>query len=176
MTDLKLLDDKSVLCLFDTGSNVNIICESVYQNSAYLQSLPVRICPKHRIVNTNAHIETDKFIEVCFKVKDNYIMQTTALIVPDFGNVKFILSSGSMTQLKSIIDMSDLKISVHKKSFLFKTFTHINIKAHDSITLPVKCSLPKHLHEGEFLCRAFRPFIQNLPESFLLNFIKVTVS
>jgi hypothetical protein len=60
MTDLKLLDDKDVLCLFDTGSNVNLICESVYQNSDYLQSLPVRICPKHRIFNTNSHIETDK--------------------------------------------------------------------------------------------------------------------
>jgi hypothetical protein len=172
MTDLKLLDDKPILCLFDTGSNVNLICESVYQNSAYLQSLPIRTCPKHRIFNTNSHIETDKFIEVCFRIKDHYIMQTTALIVPDFGNVKFILSSGSMTQLKSVIDMSDLKISVHKKSFLFKTFTHINIKPHESILLPVKCSLPKHLREGEFLCRAFRPFIQNLPESFLLKFHK----
>jgi hypothetical protein len=99
-------------------------------------------------------------------------MQPTPLIVPDFGNVKFMLSSGSMTQLKSIIDMSDLKISVHKRSFLFKTFTHINIKAHDSIILPVKCSLPKHLRDGEFICRAFRPFIRNLPESFLLKFHK----
>jgi hypothetical protein len=172
MTDLKLLDDMDVLCLFDTGSNVNLICESVYQNSAYLQSLPVRHCPKHRIFNTNSHIETDRFIEICFKVKKDYIMQTTALLVPDFGNVKFILSSGSMTQLQSILDMSELKISIHKRSFLFRTFSHIKIKAHDSVTLPVRCSLPKHLRDSEFVCRAFRPFITNLPDSFILRFFK----
>jgi hypothetical protein len=172
MTELKLLDDTDVLCLFDTGSNVNLISETVYQNSPYLQSLPVRNCPKQKIFNTSSPIETDRFIEICFKIKDDYIMQTTALIVPDFGNVKFILSSGSMTQLKSIINMSDLKITVHKKSFLFRTFTHVKLKAHSSIVLPVKCSLPKHLRDGEFLCRAFRPFIKNLPESFILKFTK----
>ena len=172
MTELKLLDDTEVLCLFDTGSNVNLISESVYQNSPYLQSLPVRKCAKQKIFNTSSPIETDRFLEICFKVKGDYIMQTTALLVPDFGNCKFILSSGSMTQLKSVINMSELKITVHKKSFLFRTFTHVKLKAHSSIVLPVKCSLPKHLRNGEFLCRAFRPFIKNLPDTFILKFTK----
>jgi hypothetical protein len=174
MTDLKLLDNSDVLCLFDTGSNVNLLCESIYENSAYLQSLPIRNCRMHKIFNTNSHIETNRFIEICFRVKDKYILQTTALLVPDFGNVKFILSSGSMTQLKSIINMSDFKISVHKKSFLFKTFSHVRIKAHDSMILPIKCSLPRHLRDGEFICLSFRPFVKNLPDSFIVKFTRGT--
>ncbi len=29
----------------------------------------------------------NKFIEICFRVKDDYILHTTAIVVPDFGSV-----------------------------------------------------------------------------------------
>ncbi len=36
------------------------------------------------------------FIELCFRVKDDHILHTTALVVPDFGSVKFLLSISNM--------------------------------------------------------------------------------
>ncbi len=47
----------------------------------------------------------NKFIELCFRVKDDYILHTTALMVPDFGSVKFLLSFSSMNQLNSMVDV-----------------------------------------------------------------------
>ncbi len=46
MTELLLLDNTKVLCLFDTDSNVNLLSESVIKSSAYLSSLPVLDCPR----------------------------------------------------------------------------------------------------------------------------------
>ncbi len=89
MTELLLLENTKVLCLFDTGSNVNLISESVVKSSTYLSSLPLMDCPEHTIRNTTDHMKTNKFIELCFRVKDDYILHITALVVPDFGSVKF---------------------------------------------------------------------------------------
>ncbi len=47
---------------------------------------------RHRIQSTTGETVANKFIELCFRLKDEYILHTTALIVPDFGSVKFILS------------------------------------------------------------------------------------
>ncbi len=57
----------------------------------------------------------NKFIELCFKVKDDYILYTTALVVSEFGSVKFLLSISSMNQLNSMIDVLSRQISICKK-------------------------------------------------------------
>ncbi len=49
MTELLLLDNTKGLCLFDTGSNVNLISESVIKSSEYLSSLPILDCPDYTI-------------------------------------------------------------------------------------------------------------------------------
>ncbi len=108
MTELLLQDNTQVLSLFDTGSNVDLISESVLKSSEYLSSLPIRNCPEYRIRNTSGEMVANKFIEFCFRVKDNYILHTTALLVPDFGSVKFLLSISSMNQLNSVVDVSHL--------------------------------------------------------------------
>ncbi len=41
MTEHLLLDNTKVLCLFDTGSKVNLISEFVIKSSEYLSSLPI---------------------------------------------------------------------------------------------------------------------------------------
>ncbi len=46
----------------------------------------------------------NKFIELCFRVKDEYILHTTTLLVPDYGLVKFLLSISSINQPNSMID------------------------------------------------------------------------
>ncbi len=51
MTELLLLDNTKELCLFDTGSNVNLISESVIKSSDYLSSLPILDCPDYTIRN-----------------------------------------------------------------------------------------------------------------------------
>ncbi len=106
MTELLLLDNTKVLCLFNTGSNVNLISESVIKSSKYLSSLPLMDCPEHTIRNTTCHVKTNKFIELCLRIKDDYILHITALVVPDFGSVKFLLSISSMDHLNSVIDVS----------------------------------------------------------------------
>ncbi len=78
MTELLLLDNTKVLCLFDTGSNVNIISESVIQSSEYLSSIPILDYPDYTIRNTTSEINANKFIELCFRVKDDFILTTTA--------------------------------------------------------------------------------------------------
>ncbi len=57
----------------------------------------------------------NKFIELCFRVKDDYILYTTALVVSEFGSVKFLLSISSMNQLNSMIDVLSRQISICKK-------------------------------------------------------------
>ncbi len=52
MTELLLLNNTKVLCLIDTGSNVNLISESVIKGSEYLSSLPILDCPDYTIRNT----------------------------------------------------------------------------------------------------------------------------
>ncbi len=53
-------------------------------------------CPNYTINNISSTLIANKFIELSFKVKDNYYVNTTVLIVPEFENVKFLLSSESM--------------------------------------------------------------------------------
>ncbi len=106
MTELLLLDRTKVLCLFDTGSNVKLISESVIKSSEYLSSLPVLDCLDYTIQNTTGEIKANKFIELCFRVRNDYMLHTTALVVPDFGSVKFLLSISSLNHLNSVIDVS----------------------------------------------------------------------
>ncbi len=172
MTELLLLDNTKVLCLFDTGSNVNLISESVIQSSEHISSIPILDSPDYTIRNTTGEINANKFIELCFRVKDDFILTTTVLVVPDFGSVKFLLSISSMNHLNSVIDVSARQISIHKKSFVFKTSFHNRVKAHDTMTIGIKCSLPKQLRNGDFVAKRFRPFSNYLPFNFMLQFKK----
>ncbi len=142
MTELLLLDDTKVLSLFDTGSTVNLFSEYLVNSSTYLSSMHVIECGMYRIQNTTGKMNANKFIEICFKVNDDFILSTTALIVPDFGSVKFILSTTSMIQLNS---------------FVFKTNQHCKIKANDSAVIGIKCTFPKSLRSGDFIGKV-RPF------------------
>ncbi len=144
MTELLFLDNTKVLCLFDTGSNVNLISESVVKSNTYLSSLPLMDCPEHTIRNTMGHMKINKFIELCFRVKDDYILHNTALVVPDFGSVKFLLSISSMDHLNSAIDVSARQISIHKKCFVFKSSFHNRVKAHNKMTI---VNTITHIHQ-----------------------------
>ncbi len=53
MTEMLLLDNTKLLSLFDTGSTVNLISESVIKSSVYLSSLPIMKCLIFRIHNTS---------------------------------------------------------------------------------------------------------------------------
>ncbi len=172
MTELLLLDNVNVLRLFDTGSTVNIISESLMKSSEYLSSIKAMVSGTHKIRNMTGETIANIFIEICFKVKDDYILHTTALIVPDFGSIKFILSTTSMIQLNNVIDAANQKIYIRKKSFVFKTTNPCRIKANDSTTLLIKCALPKSLRNGDFISKAFRLFIMFLPSNILLKFRK----
>ncbi len=140
-----------ILCLFYTCYNVNLISESVIKSSEYLSSIPMLDCPDYTIRNTTCEINANKFIELCFRVKYDFILTTTALVVPDFGSVKFLLSISSMNHLNSVIDVSARQISIRKKSFVFKTSFHNRVKAHNTITIGIKCSLPKQHMNGDFI-------------------------
>ncbi len=96
----------------------------------------------------------------------------TALVVPDFGSVKFLLSISSMSQLNSEIDVSSRQISILKKSFVFKTSFHNRVKAHNTMAIGIKCSLPKQLGNGDFVTKPFCPFSNYLPLNFMLQFKK----
>ncbi len=169
MTELLLLDNTKVLCLIDTGSNVNLISESVIKRSEYFSSIPILDCPDYTIRNTTSEINANKFIELCFRVKDNFILITTALVVPDFGSVKFLLSISSMNYLNSVIDVSARQISICKKSFMFKTSFH---NSEGTMTIGIKCSMPKQLRNGDFVAKPFSPFSNYLPLNFMLQFKK----
>ncbi len=145
MTELLLLDNTKVLSLFDTGSTVNLISESVIKSSEYLSSLHIMNCHDHRIRNASGEMLGKMFIELFFRVKDDYIFHTTALVGPDFCSVQFLLSSSSMNQLNSMIDVLSIQISINKKSFVFKSCFQNRIKAHDTLTIGIKCIMPKEL-------------------------------
>ncbi len=168
MTELLLLDNTKILCLFDTGSNVNLISESLIQSCEYLSSIPILDCADYTIRNTTGEINANKFIELCCIVKDDFILNTTALVVPDFGSVKFLLSITNMNHLNSVIDVSARQISIHKKLFVFKTSFHNRVKAHNTMTIGIKCSLPKQLRNGDFVAKAFRLFSNYFPLNFML--------
>ncbi len=157
MTELLLLYNTKVLCLFDTGSNVNLISESVIQRSEYLSSIPILDCPDYTIRNTTGEINAN-MLNYVSRVKDDFILTTTASVVPDFGSVKFLLSISSISHLYSVIDVSARQISIRKKSFVFKTSFHNRVKTHDTMTIGIKCSLPKQLRNGNFIAKPFRPF------------------
>ncbi len=72
------------------------------------------------IQNTSNSIVSDCFIEVCFKINEDLVLHTTALVVPDFSNIKFLLSTKSMSELQTRIDLASKKIVMKKKSFIFK--------------------------------------------------------
>ncbi len=172
MTALLLLDNTKVLCFFDTGSNLNLISESIVKSSTYLSSLPLMDCSENTIRNTTGHMKTNKFMELCFRVKDDYILHSTALVVPDFGSVKFLLSISSMDHLNSVIDVSARQISIRKKSFVFKSNFHNWVKAHGTMTIAIKSMLPKQLRNDDFIGKQFHPFSNYLPLNFMLQFKK----
>ncbi len=172
MTELLLLDNTKVLCLFDTGSHVNLISGAVIQSSEYLSSIPILDCPDYTIRNTTGEINANKFIKLCFKVKDDFILTTTALVVPDFGSVKFLLSISSMNHLNGVIVVSARQISIGKKTVVLKANFHNRVKAHNTITIGIKCSLLKQLRNGDFVAKPFRPFSNYLPLNFMLQFKK----
>ncbi len=58
-------------------------------------------CTNFRICNTN-----EEMVEIYFRLKDNYILNTTDLVVPNFGSVKCLLSISSMNKLNSVIDVA----------------------------------------------------------------------
>ncbi len=62
MTELLLLDNTKVLCLFDTGSNVNFILESVIKSSEYLSRLPILDCPDYTNRNTTGEINANSLL------------------------------------------------------------------------------------------------------------------
>ncbi len=128
-------------------------------------------CPDYTIRNTTGEINANKFIELCFRVKYDFINTTTALVVPDFGSVKFLHSISSMKH-RCVTDVSARQIAIHKKSFVFKTSFHNRVKSHNTMTIGIKCSLPKQLSNGDFVAKPFRPFCNYLPFNFMLQFKK----
>ncbi len=149
MPELLLLDNTKVLCLFDTGFNVNLISESVIKSREYFSSTPILNCLDYTIRNITGEINANQFIELCFRVKNDFILTTTALVVPDLGSVKFLLSISTMNHLNNVIDVSARQILIRKKSFVFKTSFHNMVKVHNTKIIGIKCSLPKQLRNGE---------------------------
>ncbi len=115
-------------------------------------------------------MKANKFIELCFTVKDDYILHTTALVVPDFGSVKFLLNISSMNQLNNVVDVSSRQISIRKILFVFRSCFHNRIKVHDTLTIGIKYILPKELQNSDFIAKPFRPFTSYLPLNFMLQF------
>ncbi len=137
-----------------------------------MSSLPILNSPEYRIRNTSREMVANKFIELCFRVKDDYILHTTALVVPDFGSVKVLLIISSMNQLNIVVDVSSRQISIWKKSFMFKSCFHNRIKAYDTLTIGIKCILLTELWNADFIAKWFRPFTNYLPLNFMLQFKK----
>ncbi len=77
-----------------------------------------------------------------------------------------------MNHLNSVIDVSARQISIRKKSFMFKISFHNRVKVHNTMTIGIKCSLPKHLRNGDFVAKPFHPFSNYLPLNFILQFMK----
>ncbi len=55
---------------------------------------------------------------------------------------------------------------------MFKTSFHNRVKAHNTKTIDIKCSLPKQLRNGNFVAKLCRPFSNYLPLNFMLQFKK----
>ncbi len=89
------------------------------------------------------------------------------MIGPGFGSVKFILSTTSITQLKSVINIASQRVNISKKSFIFKRTHYCKIKANDSAIISIKCALPNSLRNGDFLGKAFTNILLT---NFLLKF------
>ncbi len=140
------------------------------KSNEYLSSIPILDCPVYTIRNTTGEINA--FIELCFRIKDDFILITTVLVLPDFGKVQFLLSISSMNHLNSVIDVSTRQIAICKKSFVFKTSFHKRVKAHNTMTIGIKYSLPKQLRNGDFVAKPFRTFSNYLPLNFMLQFKK----
>ena len=170
MQSFNLLDGTPVLTLFDTGSTVNLISEDMVRKSPYLSSLPVYTCPPMTITNTTGAHKHDRFIEVCFRLDEDNILFTTALIIPDFGSVKFILSKNSMTQLEGKINLKSDVAKFHKKEFALRTLHQVTLKPNSSRSITVRSKLPGFLKGSDMLCRSFMPFSKYLPELFKLQF------
>ncbi len=77
-----------------------------------------------------------------------------------------------MNHWNSVIDVSARQISIRKKSFVFKTSFHNRVKSHDTMTIVIKCSLPKQHRNGNFVAKPFCPFSNYLPLNFILHFKK----
>ncbi len=57
-------------------------------------------------------------------------------------------------------------------SFVFKTSFHNRVKAHNTMTIGIKCSLSKQLRNGDFVAKPFRLFSNYRPLNFMLHFKK----
>ncbi len=55
---------------------------------------------------------------------------------------------------------------------MFKTSFHNRVKAHDTMTIGIKYSLPKQPRNGDFVSKPFCPFFNYLPLNFMLQFKK----
>ncbi len=129
----------------------------------------------HRIHNTSGEMLANKFIELCFRVKDDYILHTTASVVTDCASVQFQLSCSSMNQLNSMIDVSSRQILIRRKLFVFKSRFGNRIKAHDTLTIWIKCILLRELRNGDFVAKPFC-ITKYQPLNFVLKFKKGKVS
>jgi len=163
MAKFNLPDGKEFLTLFDTGANINLLSESCVNRSKYLSGLEQRQCEIFKIRNISCiPIKTDTFLEIQFKIKEGYMLRTTALVVPDFGNVDFILSTKTMEKLGSVIDLEEKKIKIRKKSFVFKSCNMIHLKPGSVAIINVKSNIPKPLKNHSFICKPFAPYLDML--------------
>ncbi len=166
MTELLLLDNTKVFSLFDTGSTVNLLSESVIKSSEYLSSL------EHRKRNTSGEMLAVKFIELCFRQNDDYILHTTALVIHDFDSVQFLLSIYSMNQLNSVIDVNSRQILIRKKSFVFKTCFHSRIKAHDTFDNRCQMYVAQSFEKWGFHIKAISSLYQLCTVEFCIKIQK----
>ncbi len=72
-----------------------------------------------------------------------------------------------MNHMNSVIDVPARQISIRKKLLVFKTSFHKRVKAHNTMNIGIKFSLP--LRNGDFIAKAFRPFSNYLPLNFMLQ-------
>ncbi len=106
------------------------------------------------------------------KFSDDLVLHTTAPVVPEFGNVKFLLSTKSMPELQTSIDIASMKITMKKKSFIFKITYFLKLKANESKTIQIKSILPKALRNSDFIARTCKGFLSYFPNSFMCKFSK----
>ncbi len=92
--------------------------------------------------------------------------------MPDFGNVKFLLSTKSMSELETRIYIASNKIIMKKKSFIFKLTYFLKFKPNESKTIQIKSALPKALRNGDFIAKTFRRFLNYFANSFMCMFTK----